>query len=368
MYSHNFIADMVLSAYHVMFRFICSIGVFLFTFWSLRVSFCWQVYPVDEPSRRLFWSGRIRVHHFDHSSWFGSVQGCQDPGVSVSCCKWWQVNDLASGPARHYRGRQGRQGTGAAGDRRGKDVRPDSDRSRRAQAARPQADHREGAGGLRHPAQRAAAQHLLQAQGQGRAQPDLHGAPALAPYAHPTDAQRFRCPSRSWTWRRWRASCPNTASTTPTSRSSTTRRPRTWSTWWRATASTSPASTCWTRSTRFRSRCHPPHFTSGLGASIADRAQELDIIYKIPHCVPISAHHKWNFDDLLEKMWTYLDLLRMCALFRLLSRALIGAPFRYTKPKGQLPDYNAPIVVPAEAHSVEDLCNKIHKNLLKEIK
>jgi small GTP-binding protein len=27
--------------------------------------------------------------------------------------------------------------------------------------------------------------------------------------------------------------------------------------------------------------------------------EELDIIYRIPHCVPISAHHKWNFDDLL---------------------------------------------------------------------
>ena len=39
--------------------------------------------------------------------------------------------------------------------------------------------------------------------------------------------------------------------------------------------------------------------------------QELDIIYKIPHTVPISAHHKWNFDDLLEKMWEYLNLVRM---------------------------------------------------------
>lgn len=39
--------------------------------------------------------------------------------------------------------------------------------------------------------------------------------------------------------------------------------------------------------------------------------EELDVIYKIPHCVPISAHHKWNFDDLLEKMWDYLQLVRM---------------------------------------------------------
>jgi len=39
--------------------------------------------------------------------------------------------------------------------------------------------------------------------------------------------------------------------------------------------------------------------------------QELDILYKVPHTVPISAHHKWNFDDLLEKIWTYLALVRM---------------------------------------------------------
>lgn len=39
--------------------------------------------------------------------------------------------------------------------------------------------------------------------------------------------------------------------------------------------------------------------------------EELDILYKIPHCIPISAHHKWNLDDLLEKMWIYLDLTRM---------------------------------------------------------
>merc|ERR1719334_3029753 len=34
--------------------------------------------------------------------------------------------------------------------------------------------------------------------------------------------------------------------------------------------------------------------------------EELDIVTEIPHCVPISAHHKWNYDSLLEKMWDYL--------------------------------------------------------------
>ena len=79
--------------------------------------------------------------------------------------------------------------------------------------------------------------------------------------------------------------------------------------------------------------------------------EELDIIYKIPHCVPISAHHKWNFDDLLEKLWSYLKLVRI-----------------YTKPKGQLPDYSAPVVLTQGKSSVEDFCNKIHRAILQDFK
>ena len=79
--------------------------------------------------------------------------------------------------------------------------------------------------------------------------------------------------------------------------------------------------------------------------------EELDIICEIPHCVPISAHHKWNYDSLLEKMWDYLKLVRI-----------------YTKPKGQLPDYEAPVVLQSSKCSLEDFCNKIHKSILKEMK
>ena len=32
--------------------------------------------------------------------------------------------------------------------------------------------------------------------------------------------------------------------------------------------------------------------------------EELDIVSEMPHCVPISAHHKWNYDSLLEKVCT----------------------------------------------------------------
>jgi len=79
--------------------------------------------------------------------------------------------------------------------------------------------------------------------------------------------------------------------------------------------------------------------------------QELDIIYKIPHCVPISAHHKWNFDDLLEKLWTYLALVRI-----------------YTKPKGQLPDYTTPVVLQEGKTTVESFCDNIHKSILKQFR
>jgi small GTP-binding protein len=75
--------------------------------------------------------------------------------------------------------------------------------------------------------------------------------------------------------------------------------------------------------------------------------EELDIIYKIPHAVPISAHHEWNFDDLLARMWEYLNLVRI-----------------YTKPKGKLPDYSAPVVLRGTEATVEDFCNNIHKAIL----
>jgi len=45
--------------------------------------------------------------------------------------------------------------------------------------------------------------------------------------------------------------------------------------------------------------------------------EELDLLDKVPHYVPISAKDHWNFDELLLKVWEYLDLIRI-----------------YTKPKG----------------------------------
>ena len=75
--------------------------------------------------------------------------------------------------------------------------------------------------------------------------------------------------------------------------------------------------------------------------------EELDLLYRIPHACPISAEHGWNLDELLEMMWERLNLRRI-----------------YTKPKGQPPDYTAPVVLRANACTVEDFVS--HKRAAGE--
>ena len=41
---------------------------------------------------------------------------------------------------------------------------------------------------------------------------------------------------------------------------------------------------------------------------------------------------------------------------------------RHTKPKGQLPDYTRPVVLQTGRSSVEELCNQLHKSIIKEFK
>ncbi|KAH9412317.1 putative GTP-binding protein [Ordospora pajunii] len=79
--------------------------------------------------------------------------------------------------------------------------------------------------------------------------------------------------------------------------------------------------------------------------------EELDLLYRIPHAVPICANHGWNFDSLLAKMWSYLDLVRI-----------------YPKPKGQPIDYNDPVILKSSKRSVENFCNAIHKGILPKLK
>lgn len=79
--------------------------------------------------------------------------------------------------------------------------------------------------------------------------------------------------------------------------------------------------------------------------------EELDIFAEAPHCVPISAGHEWNLDMLLEKTWEYCNMLRI-----------------YTKPRGQLPDYEEPVILHDSAPTVEQFCNRLHRSLLSQFK
>jgi ribosome-interacting GTPase 1 len=40
----------------------------------------------------------------------------------------------------------------------------------------------------------------------------------------------------------------------------------------------------------------------------------------------------------------------------------------YTKPKGQIPDYGSPVVLHATSPTIEDFCNRIHKQILVQFK
>ncbi|WMV26324.1 hypothetical protein MTR67_019709 [Solanum verrucosum] len=79
--------------------------------------------------------------------------------------------------------------------------------------------------------------------------------------------------------------------------------------------------------------------------------EELEILDKLPHYCPISAHLEWNLDGLLEKIWEYLSLTRI-----------------YTKPKGMNPDYEDPVILSSKRRTVEDFCERIHKDMVKQFK
>jgi len=39
--------------------------------------------------------------------------------------------------------------------------------------------------------------------------------------------------------------------------------------------------------------------------------EELELLGKIPHFVPISAYKKWNLEELYETIWNYLEFIRV---------------------------------------------------------
>lgn len=80
--------------------------------------------------------------------------------------------------------------------------------------------------------------------------------------------------------------------------------------------------------------------------------EELHILSRLsPNSVFISAHKQWNFNDLYDEIWNKLNMKRV-----------------YTKPKGQIPDYSTPVILPHNKTTVADFCKRIHKNLLDNFK
>jgi ribosome-interacting GTPase 1 len=60
--------------------------------------------------------------------------------------------------------------------------------------------------------------------------------------------------------------------------------------------------------------------------------EELDILDQMPkYYVPRSSQHEWNLEELMEEIWDRCNMLRI-----------------YTKPKGQIPDYDEPVILHSE--------------------
>jgi small GTP-binding protein len=79
--------------------------------------------------------------------------------------------------------------------------------------------------------------------------------------------------------------------------------------------------------------------------------EELDLLDKYPHYVPISADQEWNLDELQEKIWDYAKMTRI-----------------YTKPKGEVPDLTEPVIMHHRSPTVEMFCNRLHKGIMSQFK
>lgn len=77
--------------------------------------------------------------------------------------------------------------------------------------------------------------------------------------------------------------------------------------------------------------------------------EEVDELARKPDSIVISIYMKLNIDTMLQKMWSYMGLIRI-----------------YTKRRGQPPDLQAPIVLSSEREglTVEAACRAVSKELL----
>eukprot|EP01095_Lingulamoeba_sp_RSL-Kostka_P015573 TRINITY_DN721_c0_g1_i2.p1 TRINITY_DN721_c0_g1~~TRINITY_DN721_c0_g1_i2.p1 ORF type:complete len:353 (+),score=129.72 TRINITY_DN721_c0_g1_i2:128-1186(+) len=71
---------------------------------------------------------------------------------------------------------------------------------------------------------------------------------------------------------------------------------------------------------------------------------EVDLLARLPHAIVISCNMKLNLDRLLDKIWDYLDLIRI-----------------YTKKRGEPPNFDEPLIVRSNA-TVQSVCRSIHRD------
>lgn len=78
--------------------------------------------------------------------------------------------------------------------------------------------------------------------------------------------------------------------------------------------------------------------------------EEMDRLSKLPHSVVLSLHWDLNIDEVIDKIWEHLGVIRI-----------------YTKKHGSRPDFTKPFVV-KEKTSVETICKRIHKDMASRFK
>jgi len=81
----------------------------------------------------------------------------------------------------------------------------------------------------------------------------------------------------------------------------------------------------------------------------------LDELARRPHSVVISVNQTWNFDVLLRRLWSEMEVVRV-----------------YTKKKGEFPDFKDPLVITPQRgnkqFTVENAVTLLHRSLLDDFK
>jgi ribosome-interacting GTPase 1 len=77
--------------------------------------------------------------------------------------------------------------------------------------------------------------------------------------------------------------------------------------------------------------------------------EELDILDQMPNYVPISSFHNWNLEELMDEIWSRCNMIRI-----------------YTKPRGQIPDYDEPVILHSAEPTIEEFCNRLHRGIISQ--